>query len=200
MVLFHVILLCGYNLNILLLTLRYIDLVSFSNLDAGWTRFWNFGRRETLGVTVEIQSLGSSSASLMLAKMLKIRRIHIITISKVHTAHVAGHILILMLKTNWRISNAASVRTGFMRSILVLSPLIWLVTLVSSCLISADHLQFPYILCEITWWFMKFQGVSLRYFRDRSFWKLLCSFILFLDSCPSWRIYDPSVMRSHISL
>lgn len=31
MVLFHVILLCGYNLNILLLTLRYIDLVSFSN-------------------------------------------------------------------------------------------------------------------------------------------------------------------------
>ncbi|KAG5611196.1 hypothetical protein H5410_022477 [Solanum commersonii] len=44
---------------------------------------------------------------------------------KGYTAHVAGHILILMLKTNWRISNAASTRTGFIRSILVLSPLIW---------------------------------------------------------------------------
>ncbi|KAH0738713.1 hypothetical protein KY290_037418 [Solanum tuberosum] len=37
---------------------------------------------------MEIQSSGSSSASLMLAKMLKTRRIHIITISKIHTAHV----------------------------------------------------------------------------------------------------------------
>ncbi|KAH0633970.1 hypothetical protein KY284_036756 [Solanum tuberosum] len=51
-------------------------------------RFWNFGRRESSGVTMEIQSSGSSSASLMLEKMLKTRRIHIITISKIHTAHV----------------------------------------------------------------------------------------------------------------
>lgn len=127
MVLLHIFLLSGDNLTISLFTLRYINL-NFRNV--GSTRFWNFGRRETLGVTVEIQSSGNSSASLTLAKMLKTRRIHIITISKVHTAHVAGHILILMLKTNWRISNAASVRTGFTRSILVLSPLIWLVALV----------------------------------------------------------------------
>ncbi|WMV47565.1 hypothetical protein MTR67_040950 [Solanum verrucosum] len=66
--------------------LEYAQLVA--SLAMMLMRFWNFGRRETSGVTMEIQSSGSSFASLMLEKMLKTQRIHIITISKIHTAHV----------------------------------------------------------------------------------------------------------------
>lgn len=83
------------------------------------SRLLNFGRSEGFVVTVATQNLVVTSANSALRKILRIQKIVITITSKVPIAHVEGLILIQKLRCKLKWYNAAFVRTGFMRIILV---------------------------------------------------------------------------------
>lgn len=83
------------------------------------SRLLNFGRSEGFVVTVVTQNLVVTFANSALRKILRIQKIVITITSKVPIAHVEGLILIQKLRSKLKWYNAAFVRTGFMRIILV---------------------------------------------------------------------------------